>query len=180
ARARLEWISRGRECRQLVAWFGDLAGRAGECQATVLGSGKPPRTVRGPRLPDPPIAEQVGRYICEPDAAVLAAKLAGTLAREHGLLRIAPRVAYLTSDRPTDDPALACFEIRELLPARAKKLKALLRERNVGRLEIKKRGIEVDPAALIKQLDLRGEQEATLILTRIAGQGTAILARRVT
>ena len=35
-RCELEWISRERQCRQLVAWHGELAGNLGERRATIL------------------------------------------------------------------------------------------------------------------------------------------------
>src|SRR5262249_34061447 len=38
--AELEWISRARQCRQLVAWFGQLAEHAGRRRATMLRAGE--------------------------------------------------------------------------------------------------------------------------------------------
>jgi hypothetical protein len=48
-RSELEWISRDGECKQLVAWHGNLAISPGERQAAVLTTDgrKPLRTVRG-------------------------------------------------------------------------------------------------------------------------------------
>ncbi len=180
-RASLEWISRDRQCRQLVAWFGRLAREPGRRRATILGkTAEPLRTLVGDEQPDPPIARQIGRYVLEPDAAVLAARLCGALAAEHRLHAVAPHVAYWTGDRPIEDPALACFEVLDVLPFDVKQLKSLLGSLDVGRLEIKKRGVELDPTALRRQFDLKGRHEATLLVTRIAGRATAILARRVT
>ena len=48
-----------------------------------------------------------------------------------------------------------------------------------ARLEIKKRGVDVDPAQFRRKLELRGDAEATLILTRIGAKRVAILADRV-
>ena len=180
-RSELEWISRDGQCRQLVAWFGRLAGEPGRRRATILGTtSTPPRTVVGDEQPDPPLANRIGRYVFEPDAAVLAARLSGTLAAEHCLGALAPHVAYWTGDSKIADPALACFEVLEVLPLDIKQLKSLLGVRGIGRLEIKKRGVEHDPAALRRLLGLQGEHEATLLVTRIARRATAILARRVT
>ena len=52
---------------------------------------------------------------------------------------------------------------------------AALRERGIGRLTFKKRGVQVVPDELRKRLALKGEEEGTLVLTRVAGQGTALL-----
>jgi hypothetical protein len=177
--AELEWISRGHQCRQLVAWFGDLAERSAMRRATVLSAAAPPRSIVGRPGQEPPIAHKIGRYLFEPDAAVLAAKLDGALAGEHALAAIARGIAYWTLDKPIFDPALACFEVQEVLPFRAKQVKALLRARDIGQLEIKKRGVDHDPATVRRQLDLRGSQSATLILAPVENRVTAILARRV-
>jgi hypothetical protein len=177
--AELEWISRDGECRQLVAWFGRFAERAGGRQATVLAGAQSPRTITGEMGVYVPPAGPVGQYLFEPDAAVLAADLTGALAVQLSVAPLVPNGTYLTGDRPLDDPALAGFEVTDVLPFDAKRLKALFRERKVGRLEVKKRGVPNDPAQLQRQLRAEGDRSATLILTRIAGRVTAIIARRL-
>jgi hypothetical protein len=42
-----------------------------------------------------------------------------------------------------------------------------LRERGIGVLEIKKRGSDVSPEVLRKEMALKGENAATLIVTRV-------------
>ena len=180
--AELEWISREGECKQLVAWFGRLARSPGRRRATmVLGRNLPPkiRTLVSESQAMAPVAKGFGRYLAEPDAAVLAADLVGALAAEHDLAAIAPGAAYLTGDRAGFDPALAWFEIQELLPFDIKRLKAVLRERGIGRLEIKKRGVDIDPAQLRRKLRVPGEESATLFLARQGKTITALLTRRV-
>jgi len=210
-RAELEWIGRRRQCRQLIAWFGGLADHTGRHRATILaetpdGGARVVRTVVGKRgrssfsIPvsrEPALGEEdrkraaspfsVGRYVFDPDPAVLAAGLSGALAAEHGLSATGPRAAYLTGDRAVADPALACFEVTDVLPLDLKRLRRLLHERGIGRLEIKKRiqnrikkrGVAHEPDQLRRRLHLRGEGSAVLLLTPIGGTVTAILARRV-
>jgi THUMP domain-like len=180
-RAELEWISRKRECRQLVAWFGDLTDRAGSRRATVLAEdGAVRRAVDGE--PDAPIprAARVGRFVFEPDAAVLASKLTGALAAEHVLAAVTPGSAYLTGDAPLDDAALACFEVLDMLPLRIRALNSWLQQRGIGRLEIKKRGVDLDPAQLRRQLHVAGDASGVLLITRLGGRVTVIAARRLT
>ncbi len=200
SRAELEWISRGRECRQLVAWFGALAENSGRRKATILDSSRmargawrktktlhdesrtthhSPRSVTGDLDVPLPLAPRVGRFVFEPDAAVLAAKLTGALAAEHALSAITPGIAYLTGDTALDDAALACFEVLDQLPLRIETLKSWLKDRGIGRLEIKKRGVDTDPERLRRQLQVAGDATATLIVTRIEGRRTVIAARRV-
>jgi hypothetical protein len=109
---------------------------------------------------------------------VLAAKLTGALAGEHGLAAVTPGIAYLTGDTPLDEAALACFEVLDLLPLRIRALKSWLRQRSIGRLEIKKRGVDLDPAQLRRQLRVAGDTSAALLVTRLAGRDTVIAARR--
>jgi hypothetical protein len=178
--AEWEWISRSGQCRQLVAWFGSLAEGSGTHRATLLGADESPlRTLMGQPSVDLHACERIGRFVYEPDAAVLAAGLEGALAEQHGLTAISSGIAYLTGDAPIADPALAAFAIDEILPFDLKKLRSLLRQRGIGRLEIKKRGVSHDPAQLRRQLALRGSSEATLIVTRYEEATLALLCRRL-
>jgi THUMP domain-like len=182
SRAELEWISRDGECRQLVAWFGDLAQKPNRRSATVLSGSTTkhaPRIVSGEPGVNAPHASRVGRYVFEPDAAVLAANLTGALTTEYGLSQLTPAVAYLTGDAIINDAALACFEVLDLLPLRAKMLNDWLGARRVGRLEIKKRGVDLDPVQLRRQLRFAGDNAATLLVTRIDGRRVVIATRRV-
>ena len=183
--AELEWISRKRQCRQLVAWFGSLAQTPRQRRASLLASDlstTDEHLVLGSFVGQPgavpPIASHVGRFVFEPDAAILAADLTGALAAQYGLQSVAGGVAYLTADERRDSPLLAPFEVMEVMPYQAKTIKAWLRARRIGRLEVKKRGVELDPRRVQNELRAPGDKEATLLLYRIAGKITAILARR--
>ncbi len=188
-RAELEWFSHRRECRQLVAWFGSLAGQPGTRRATVLrgtlpedareDQPTPARSVCGQAGLAISSAEEVGQFIYDPDSAVLAAGLNGALAAEHGLQTISSRCVYLTGPSPVDDPALAGFEVLDVLPFRIGPVRRWLTEQRVGRLEIKKRGVEIDPRELHRQLHVQGDNAATLILMKLHASVIAIIARRL-
>jgi hypothetical protein len=64
------------------------------------------------------------------------------------------------------------------MPLDVKRVNRLLRDRNIGRLEIKKRGVPHDPEDLRRRLALRGDEQAVLILAPAGRSATAILARR--
>jgi THUMP domain-containing protein len=192
--AELEWIGRGRQCRQLVAWFGSLAKQPGKRRATAIQSAATSpnnigadsnaiatTTFSGEPDVEPEYAEQIGRYIFEPDAAVLAAKLEGALARQHGLMAITPGVAYFTADRPVGDALLDCFEVLEVMPYRTKVIRQWLTQRGIGRLEVKKRGVPLDPAEVRRELlgSHHSGEEVTLLLARVSGKVAAIFARRM-
>ncbi len=185
----LEWISRRRQCRQLVVWTGDLAGSPGRRRATLLRAGSLDAeptdcSIVGRPAVSIAAASSVGRFVFEPDPAVLAADLSGELAARHGLERLAPRSAYLTSDRPTAEPLLACFEVEDVLPFDRKRLKRYLIEHGITRLEIKQRGLEIDPERLRKELQVGGARsgddgDRVLILARRDKKAVAILGKRV-
>lgn len=177
--AELEWISRGGECRQLVVWFGALAMRAGSTSATRVMNDGEHETISGTQNVIPESAKRIGRYIIEPDAAVLAAGLASALAERHELLALDPRIGYLTGDTAPCDRLSASFEVLAVLPFQTKRIKAFLRSRALGRLEVKKRGVPYDPEELRRQLHVPGDEAATLIVTRFEGAVTAIVTRRV-
>ena len=63
------------------------------------------------------------------------------------------------------------------LPLKTKVIAGALRERGIGVVDIKKRGVDITPEALRPQLKLRGEESATVILTRIGDQRRALLAQ---
>lgn len=178
--AELEWISRNRQCRQLVAWFGDLAREPGHRRATILGresSETTTRTVLGDAgLPH--TADRIGRFVFEADAAVLAAGLLGALAAEHDLHGLGNEPGYLTADRPVDDLALACFEVLDVLPFDLKQLRPWLSARRIGRLEIKKRAPVDEPEIIRRRLKLTGDSQATLLATVHGGSVKAVLAQR--
>lgn len=178
AEAELEWIGHDRQCQQLVAWFGALASQPGQRTATSLDGGTA-RSFVGNRDVHVETAIRIGRFLYEPHAAVLAAGIWGDLAARRGLSPVAARIPYLTGDAAVDDPLLASFEVLEVLPLEIKRVKAALRTRRVGRVEIKKRGVPIDPETLRRRLALHGDEALTLIAAPHAGKTVAILARRV-
>ena len=119
----------------------------------------------------------LGTHLYEPDGAVIRAGLVTAVAArlEGGLLD--EHIAYVTTDSPAPTPFARGYEVLEVLPYREKALRAALRERGVGRLTIKKRGVDVVPEQLRKRLALAGDEEATIVLTRVAGEGTCPLVR---
>lgn len=179
-RCELEWISRDRQCRQLVAWHGALAASPGQRRATALtADGDVLGSIVGEADVEAPVASSLGEYLFEPDAAVLAARLAGALAAAHGLASVAPGVDYYTGPRSIDDPLMTGFAIDTVLPLDLAVLTRHLRGERIGTLEIKVRGVEHEPERLRRELKLRGDRAATLILTKLNRKRLAIVVRRI-
>ncbi len=185
-RAELEWISSARECRQLIAWFGPLAQHAGHHRATHVARSGESKLVTVPAsmigLPDVeyPVASAVGCYVLDPDPAVVAARLVGSVAAQFGLSALIPGGAYLTADKAIMHPLLTTLAVSEVMPWDVRRLKRVLRERRIGRLEVKQRGTRLDPAAVQRELKVPGNEQAVLVLFRRGKSIVAILAERMT
>ncbi|MEU2555291.1 methyltransferase domain-containing protein [Streptomyces sp. NPDC013313] len=173
AEAEAEWISDGGDVKEAVLWFG--AGAPGAVRATLLPG---PRTLSGRGLPDPAV-RPVGRYLYEPDGAVIRAHLVAEVAEEIGGGLVDETIAYITADAPHPTPYATAYEITDQLPFNVKKLKALLREREVGVLTVKKRGSAVEPEELRRKVKPQGPNSATVFLTRVAGAPTMLVGRPV-
>ncbi|AYF97517.1 class I SAM-dependent methyltransferase [Protaetiibacter intestinalis] len=173
-----QWVSVDREVVELVVWSGALAREGVGRAALLLGAGGSAELTASGPAPDADPGE-LGAFLLEPDGAVIRARLIGELARRVDGRMLDPTIAWVTADTEPATPFGQAFRVREELPVDERRLKAALRERGIGTLEIKKRGVDVDPAALRTRLALRGPDAATLVLTRIAGRRAAILADRV-
>ncbi len=176
--AEAQWISVDREVVELVLWFGAAArdgiGRA----ALVLGEHGAAELTAEADAPDAEAGE-LGEYLLEPDGAVIRARLIGDLARRLGGRMLDPSIAWITTDAPPETPLGQAFRVLERYPLDVKTLKRELAARGIGKLEIKKRGVDVDPAEFRTRLALKGDAAATLVLTRIGGDRVALLAERV-
>lgn len=170
AEAEAEWISDGGDVKEAVLWFGT---EPGLMRATLLPG---PRVLTGRGLPDPEV-RSVGRYLYEPDGAVIRAHLVAEVAEEVGGGLIDETIAYVTADEPRETPYATGYEITDQLPFNVKKLKALLREREVGVLTVKKRGSAVEPEELRRKAMPKpfGKRAVTVFLTRVSGAPTMLV-----
>ncbi|MFD8254768.1 THUMP-like domain-containing protein [Streptomyces werraensis] len=174
AEAEAEWISDGGDVKEAVLWFGTAPGTV---RATLLPG---PRTLVSRGLPDPEV-RPVGRYLYEPDGAVIRSHLVAEVAEPLDGGLIDPTIAYVTADTLTPTPYATAYEITDRLPFNVKKLKALLRERGVGVLTVKKRGSAVEPEELRRKAlpKPHGTASATVFLTRVSGAPTMLLGHPV-
>ena len=168
-----EWVSDHGEVKEAALWSGRLATCAR--RATVIGRGGLATLTEEDDPGAPASGSGVGAYRYEPDGAVVRAGLVTAVAAGVGGWLPDEHLAYVTSDAAYRTPFARAYTVREELPFREKQLRAALRERGIGRLTIKKRGVDVVPEELRKRLQLTGDDEATLVMTRVAGAGTALL-----
>ena len=101
--AELEFLSEGGECREALLWLGAL--QSGDSLAGDGAHAAGPHTLPGEaddpgRWSPPP----TGRYLYEPDPAVIRAHLVGTLAAQMNAAPVDPQIAYLLGDRLVPTP----------------------------------------------------------------------------
>ncbi len=167
-----EWISDAGEVKEAALWSGALYSGIAR-RATLLPGGatvtEAPETDCGP----------VGNYLYEPDGAVVRAGLVTAVAAVVDGWLLDPRIAYVTADKLVPTPLASAYEIVEQLPYKEKALRAWVRAQDIGTLEIKKRGVDLDPAVLRKKLAPKGTTSATLVITRIGRDAVAYSCRRI-
>ena len=176
--AEAQWISVDREVVELGLWFGSLARPGIRRAALVIGRAGTAELTAAADSADVE-AGTLGEFVYEPDGAVIRARLIGDLARAIGGRMLDSSIAYVSSDAAIETPFATCFRVIEDFPLDKRTLKRELAARGIGTLEIKKRGVDIDPAEYRSALAPRGDASGTLILTRIAGRRRALLAERV-
>lgn len=170
-----EWVSDEGDVKEAVLWSPALA--TVRRRATVIGRGGL-ATLTDEDDPGADVGG-VGTFFYEPDGAVIRAGLVTAVAAGVQGHLVDRRIAYVSGDAAFHTPFARSYRVVEELPYREKPLRAALRERNIGTLTIKKRGVDIVPEQLRKRLALRGDEAATVVLTRVAGQGTALLVEPV-
>jgi hypothetical protein len=171
----VELISLAGECKEATVWFGRLA----TCRrrSTRLSEGATWTDLDGPMDVDAAVAP-LGRWIYEPDPALIRSGLVDSFAVAHRLGRASAGIDYLSGDERIDSPFLAAFRVIASFPLDLKTLRRVVAERGLGPLEIKTRGLDLKPEALRKELRPRGTTPATLLLMGGPGPARAVLARR--
>ena len=194
AGAEAEWTSVDGDVVEATFWCGPLA--QVPRRATVLrGVGRAePESSKEPAVKRPvssgtasltgsgmrraPV-DRVRRYLYDPDGAVVRAHLVAEFASTVEGVLADPEIAYVYASEPVPTPFGRLFEVDEVLPFSLKRLRAALRERRVGRVEILKRGSPLDPARLRRDLRLSGPAGQSVVLTRVAGAPVAVLCQPV-
>lgn len=168
----VEVVSLGGDVKEAVLWRGAV--RTGfRRTATLLPSGE---RVVDAGAPVPRVAPP-GRYLLEPDGAVIRAHLVEEVVRQVDGWLLDASIAYVSADLAVPTAFGRWYEVAEVMPFSLKRLKERLRALDAGTLVVKKRGTAVEPEALRRQLRLTGSRDVTVVLTRSAGAQIAIIAR---
>ena len=174
-RGEIEVTSLAGSVREACLWSAGLAGNGVTRRATMLDTGE---GVSDTDPDDCPVAP-AGRWIVDPDGAVMRAGLVRHYGTRHGLWQLDPDIAYLSGDRLPEN--VRGFEVLEELNYSERRLRQALSARHVGAVEILVRGVDVDPDVLRARLRLRGSQPVSVVIARIgsgaASRATAFICR---
>ena len=176
--AEAQWVSVDRDVVELGLWFGALARPGIRRAALVMGAHGAAELTASADSDDAEVGA-LGEYIFEPDGSVIRARLIGDLARRLDARMVSDSIAYVTSDAPAATPFASCFRVVANFALDQRTIKRELAARAIGTLEIKKRGVDIDPAEFRTALAPKGDESATLILTRVQGKRRALLVERV-
>ena len=173
-----QWISVGGDVVEVGLWFGPLQ-RPGITRAALVINTEGTHEITAAEDSADAEVGELGSYLYEPDGAVIRARLIGDLARTLGTHMLDEHIAYMSSNTEVHSPFATCFEVVQEFALDVKVLAKELKARGIGTLEIKKRGVDIDPAEFRKRLGLTGKNSATLFLTRLGERRVAILAQRL-
>lgn len=169
------WVSEKGSVAEVSLWNGL---EPGDSAVVFPGAGGQPLEVRARGQARELEVRAVGSYLLEPDNAMIRAGLVSEATPGIDAWLLDPHLAYLSSDEPVHSPLVDCFEVREVLPYDLKTLRAHVKQQGIGTLEIKCRGIDVDPAALRRKLKPSGSGSATLLLSRTPKGAVVVVANR--
>ncbi|ORV06112.1 SAM-dependent methyltransferase [Mycolicibacterium canariasense] len=164
----IEVCSLGGSVREACLWSAGLA--TAERRATLLDRGEQVTDAD----PDDCAVAPAGRWIVDPDGAVVRAGLVRQYGTRHGLWQLDPDIAYLSGDELPD--GVRGFEVLAEIGFDEKRLRRELSARDAGAVEILVRGVDVDPDALRRRLKPRGAERFSVVITRI---GTGAASRAV-
>ncbi len=168
-----EWVSLGGRLKEAALW--SVGPDRVRRRATVLRDGAPEATISDQDAATEPTAAPPGRFVYEPDDAVVRAHLVTAVCAIVSGWLLDEHLAYVASDRLVPTPLARAYEVVDVLPFKEKQLRAALRARDIGALTIKKRGITVTPEGLRSRLALTGSTPGTLILSRTPRSSVALL-----
>ena len=177
----VELVSVGRECKQAVIWFGELAGPPPPGQPQLFRATSLPT---GETLAGHPLAvlfrmAPVGAFVVDPDPSVVRAGLVDVLADRVDGWRLDEREEYVSSDRPATTSLAQSFRVLSVTAYRIPLVREAARGLDFGPVEIKCRHVPVDASALRKKLKLTGSRPGVIVVAKVDGKTRAVLAERV-
>jgi hypothetical protein len=171
-----QWVSHQGDLVELVLWFDGLREKPGRT-ALMLKDGQ--RYIFEGLGLERSVVDSLKQYIYEPDSSLIRSQLLGEFASQQGMTGVSEGIAYLSSESLVSSPWLKTYEVLETLPLDELTIRKALAQRGIGKLEIKKRGVDITPEELRPKLKLKGEGAATLILTKVGDARRALIVQPI-
>jgi hypothetical protein len=121
--------------------------------------------------------KKLGNFILEPVPVLVRSHLFLSEAKKCGFWQIDSTLAYVSCENlPPKYNGFTAYKVIEQSSLSTNNVKAMLKKHRIGKITLKKRGVEVVPETEIRRLAPKGEKEGILFYTRILGEKRAILA----
>jgi hypothetical protein len=150
----LQFVSFDRECREVLVLGGKDATSGVVALHLESGEFLPGNSVQPPE-------RTIGRYLYDPDPALLRAKAVGALSLREGL-GTAGKSIYLTADHEVASPWLRTYEVRVVDRWDAKRLRATMAELDAYTPAVKSRLREISPSVWSRQLRREGSRSLAI------------------
>lgn len=167
-----EFVSIGRDLKEAVLWSPALA--SAPSRATILPEG---HTIETGPVAEPVDVREPGRYLIDPNPAVTRAGVVEDLARSIDAWKIDSKIAFLSTDEAVETPFGRVLEVVESLPWNEKRVRVVLRQIDVGSVDIRRRGLAGDVDQIRRRLKLGGSRRVTLVMTRVADRPWCLICR---
>jgi SAM-dependent methyltransferase len=169
----IEFVATGRALKEALLWSPAFA--TTPRRATILPAGA--TLVSSPG--DPVRVGEPGEYLLDPNPAVTRAGLVQELGRDLGARQLDEHTAFLSVDRCVGTPFARTLRVLESMPWHERQAARRLRELGIGAADIRRRGLAGDVEQIRRRLGLRGDRQATIVLTRRAGRPWGLICEAV-
>ncbi len=168
-----QWTSLGGELVEVALWAGELARERPGRLAVALAPDGTEHAFAGnlDEIRTIPCmstdAARITPWIHEPDPALVRSGLLGRYALEHELAPLGPGLAFLGGERRVDAPLVRASRVVGSSSADRKRVRALLREHDVGPVTVKKRGHPRSSEELAREFRGSGSRTGRLLVARL-------------
>lgn len=172
-----QWTSYDGEVVECALWWNNAAWDPGRSAVVISGQFAHEVLERDAEgaSPEPARLDRLHGYLYEADRAIIRAGLSGALVRRVDGAELDTGVGIVTSPRDVVVPWAKKYAVTDAIPFNVKALRSWVRDHGIGQLTIKKKGASVDPAQLRRQLRLRGDNDATILVTRVGGAQAVLM-----
>jgi len=182
--AEIIYLGSKQDCRECLILLGELVQNPGKIRTVILDKEKSFEFISAfdrTTLEKEQILEEgpLQKFISEPCSLFIRSKLFTQFAKEWNAKILSKGIAYLTTEEPISHIGFSSFTVLDSVPLGTSAVKNMLKKHGIGKLTLKKRGVEIIPEEEIKRLKPKGKNEGILFYTRIAGEKTAILTQRI-